>query len=92
MTDADLDSIPTAELIERLHDRQITTLGIGKGYQTTMTFSVCVTVEYKTDDGFQNEEYFGDLEMADEQVRRWCQIQREAWEAKQIINEQQEDD
>ena len=30
--------------------------------------------------------------MADEQVRRWCQIQREAWEAKQIINEQQEDD
>ena len=83
MTDADLDSIPTAELIQQLHERQITTLGIGKGYQTTMTFAVCITVEHKTDDGFQNEEYFGDLEMADEASHRWCQIQREAWEAKQ---------
>ena len=82
-TDADFETTPTEELIEQLHNSQFHTFGLGKGYQTTMTFAVCITVEYKTDDGFQNEEYFGDLGMAHEASHRWCQIQREAWEAKQ---------
>ena len=83
MNDADFETTPTDELIQQLHESQVHTLGLGKGYQTTLTFSVCVTVEYKTDDGSTDEEHFWDLEEAHEASRRWCQEQREAWEAKQ---------
>jgi hypothetical protein len=83
MTDTDIDTIPIDEVIERLHNTQVATLSLGKGYQTTMTFAVCVTVEYKTDDGSTDDEHFWNLEEAHEASRRWCQEQREAWEAKQ---------
>ena len=81
MTDA--DTVPTDELIARLHNTQLTTLSLGKGYQTTMTFAVSVTVEYKTDDGSTDEEHFWGLEEAEEAAHRWREEQRKAWEAKQ---------
>lgn len=81
MTEIDIDDVPTEELIERLHNSQVHTFG--KGCQTKILFAVCVTVEYKTDDGSTTEEHFWDLEEAHEASYRWCQEQRAAWEAKQ---------
>ena len=83
MTEIDIDTIPTDELIEQLHNTQLSTLSLGKGYQTTMTFAVCVTVEYKTEDGSTDEEHFWDLEEAEKAAHRWREERRAAWEAKQ---------
>jgi hypothetical protein len=83
MTEADFDTIPTEELIKQLQNTQLGTLSLGKGYQTTMTFAVCVTVEYKAEDGSRDEEHFWDLEEAEEAAHRWREERRAVWEAKQ---------